>query len=138
MSNTNISMFEAATRKKLRFPSARGDITVEQLWDAPLSSGDEFNLDAIAKAVNRTLRILTEESFVATARRPEQTLLELALSIIKHVIATKLDDEAKAKRRAGQSQEKAKLLEALAAKEDGELGELSREELEARIRALGD
>lgn len=138
MDNTNISIFEAATRKKLRFVSARGEISVEQLWDVPLRSKDDFNLDVIAKAVNKGLKAIAEESFVATTRRPEQALSELTLSIIKYVIRTKLDDEAKTRRRAGQSQERATLLEALANKKAGELGELSREELEERIRALGD
>lgn len=91
---------------------------------------------AVAKAVNKGLKAIAEESFVATRKDPAQGRQELTLSIIKHVIATKLDDEAKARSRASQSQEKAKLLEALASKETSELGELSREQLEARIRAL--
>ena len=136
MNNTNISMFEAATRKKLRFVSTRGEISVEQLWDVPLRSEDEFNLDVIAKAVNKGLKAIAEESFVATRSDPAQERQELTLGIIKHVISTKLDDEAKARSRANQSQEKAKLLEALASKETSELGELSREQLEARIRTL--
>lgn len=136
MNNTNISMFEAATRKKLRFVSTRGELSVEQLWDVPLRSEDNFNLDVIARAVNKGLKAIAEESFVATRKNPALGQQELKLSIIKHVIATKLDDEATVRSRASKAQEKTRLLDILAGKEASELGELSKEDLETRIRAL--
>ena len=96
------NMFETATRSKLRFASSRGELSVEQLWDVPLRArtGDDFNLDAVAKAANKVLKGLTEESFVSTERTPAVARAETALELIKYVIATKLAEEKAAAKRA--------------------------------------
>lgn len=130
------NLFEYATRNKLRFPSSKGELNVEQLWDAPLRSNDNFNLDVIAKGVNRMLKDATEESFVATRPNSAATRLTAALDIVKHVIGVKLEDEARAKRRMEAREEKEKLLAILAEKQDGKLSELSEKELKKKIAAL--
>jgi len=138
MSNTESvnSMFEIATRTKLRFASTKGELSIEQLWEVPLRSKDDFNLDVIARSANKALKALTEESFVETTRSPAQTKMELALDLIKYVIETKKDEEDTAKKRAANKIEKEKLLEILADKQAGKLSELSEKELQNRIKAL--
>ena len=62
-------MFEKATRRKLRFTSAAGLLSTEDLWDLPLTSATgKANLDDIAKALNRRLKDAEEVSFVAPER----------------------------------------------------------------------
>lgn len=134
--STNI--FEYATRNKLRFASSRGILTVEQLWDVPLRSGDGFNLDAVAKDANRAWKEISEESFVETTKTSEHVRREAALEIVKYVIDAKLADEQAAKRRSENRLEKEKLLAILAEKQDGKLSELSEKELRRRIAALDD
>jgi hypothetical protein len=129
-------MFEFATRNKIRFSSLRGEMSVEQLWDTPLRSKDGFDLDAVAKGANKTLKGLTEESFVSTERTPAVERAELALEIVKHVIQVKLAEEAAAKRRAENKVERERLLAILAEKQAGKLSELSEKELQKRINAL--
>lgn len=51
-----MNMFEFATRSKLRFTSARGELTAEQLWDVPLRSRDDFSL--LRKRPRRSARII--------------------------------------------------------------------------------
>lgn len=130
------NVFEYATRTKLRFASTKGDLTVEQLWDVPLRSTDGFNLDAIARAANKAFKDATEESFVATTKTPAATRLEMTLDVVKSIIATKLADEERAKKRAENKAEKEKLLRILAEKQDGKLSDLSEKELQKRIAAL--
>ena len=132
------NLFEYATRNKLRFASVRGELTVEQLWDVPLRSRDDFNLDAVAKVANRAWKALTEESFVETEKTPEHTRREVALKVVKYVIDTKLTEEADAKRRAENKVEKEKLLKILAEKQEGKLSDLSEKELQRRIAALSE
>lgn len=132
------NIFENASRAKLRFASARGELTVEQLWDVPLRSRDDFSLDAVAKVASSTLKKATEESFVDTAKSPSQERLELAMAVVLHVIGVKLDEEKAAKRRAENKVEKERLLAILAEKQDGKLSALSEAELKKRIAALGD
>ena len=133
---TTSNIFEYATRNKIRFASSKGEITVEQLWDAPLRSTDGFNLDAIAKSANKSWKDATEESFVSTTRTSLHDRLEATLEVVKHVIGVKLADEAAAKKRSANKVEKEKLLEILAEKQAGKLSDLSEKELQRRIAAL--
>jgi hypothetical protein len=130
------NIFEYATRNKIRFASARGELSVEQLWDVPLRSNEGFNLNEIAKSANKRLKDATEESFVETARTEAHVRLETTLEVVKHVIESKLGDEASAKKRAENKVEKEKLLAILAEKQDGKLSALSEAELKKRIAAL--
>jgi len=131
-----MNLFEYATRNKLRFKSTRGEITVEDLWDVPLRSKDDFNLNSIAKAASKAWKDISEESFVETAKTTQHTRLELALDVVKYVIETKLAEEAAAQKRAENKLEKEKLLKILAEKQDGKLSELSERELKKRIAEL--
>lgn len=132
------NIFEYATRNKLRFTSIRGELSVEQLWDVPLRSRDDFNLNAITKAASKAFKDISEESFVETTKTAEHTRREMALEIVKYVIETKLTEEAAATVRAAKKQEKQKLLSILAEKQAGKLSELSEKELQKRIAALED
>lgn len=131
-------MFEIATRTKLRFQSTKGELSIEQLWDVPLRSKDDFNLDTVAKTVNKALKTISEESFVSTKKSTAQTKQEMALDIVKYVIQTKLDEEDAAATRAANKVKKEKLLAILAEKQDGKLSELSEKELQKQIAALSD
>ena len=133
----SVNIFEYATRNKVRFASPRGEITVEQLWDVPLRSRDDWNLDTIAKAANQALKDASEESFVETTRTPAHARLEATLEIVKHVIEAKLSEEEDAKKRAENKAEKEKLLEILEKKQDEKLEALPEAAIKKRIAALG-
>ena len=132
----NINPFEYAARYKIRFASPRGELSVEHLWDVPLRSRDDFNLNTIAKASNKALKDATEESFVESTRTALHVPLEVALDLVKHVIETKINDEELAKKRADNRVEREKLLAILAEKQTGKLSALTEEELKKRIEAL--
>ena len=93
-----MNIFEQATRRAIRFESAKGDLSVEQLWDLPLQSRNQFDLDTVAKTVNRQLNAVTEESFVSVRENPAKETLSLKLEIVKHIISVKLQE---ADQRAG-------------------------------------
>lgn len=133
-----MNIFEYATRNQLRFASVRGELTVEQLWFVPLRSRDDFNLNVIAKTANKALADAAEQNFVETTKTADHTRREIAMEVVKHVISTKLAEEEAAKSRAAKKQEKEKLLQILAEKQDGKLSELSEKELQRRIAALED
>lgn len=131
-----MSNFKKAARLKLRFPSVKGHLTVEQLYDLPLTSKAGFDLDSVAKTINASLRVASEDSFVNPKPNINQTLDQLCLDIVKEVIADKIaENEASAKAVANRH-EREKLLEVLQGKKDAALANLSEEELEAKIRAL--
>lgn len=131
------NLFEIATRKKFRFSSVRGDLTVEQLWDLPTTSKIGFDLDTIARAVNKELKAQEEESFVKTSRNTVAPVLTVKLEILKHIIQVKLEENEAALARVAKQQTKDKILSALEAAEDRELSSKSKDELLAELRALG-
>lgn len=131
-----MNLFETAARKKLRFPSLKGELSVEQLWDLPLSSRMGLDLDNIAKAVNKELKATEEDSFVKTSSDPLRGELQVKLDILKHIISAKQADAEQATRRQVNAQERQKLQELLARKNDQALEALSPEELQAKLDAL--
>lgn len=126
-----MDIFEIAARKKFRFPSNKGELTAEQLWDLPLTG-----LDATARSVNAELKGITEDSFINVKPDPRKPDLETKLEIVKHVIAVKIqaqNDVAAAKDRA---EKRRKLLDALAAQEDKALSSMSKDDILKQLAAL--
>ena len=135
MSDSNL--FITASRKKFRFSSERGDLTVENLWDLPLTSKNGFNLNAVAIGVNAELKGLAEESFVETSTNPRRKDLENMLDLIKYVISVKQEEAKAVTERVAKQELKRKLREAIEAKEGEALQSASLDDLKAQLAALG-
>lgn len=131
-----MNIFEQATRRAIRFESAKGDLSVEQLWDLPLQSRNQFDLDTVAKTVNRQLNDVTEESFVSVRENPAKETLSLKLELVKHIISVKLQEAEEARNRANRASEKEKLLRLLDEKQNEALRALTPEEIQERLKAL--
>jgi hypothetical protein len=132
------SLFINATRKKYRYASNRGDLTIEQLWDLPLSSGNGFSLDSVARAVNSELKAESEDSFVATKPNPKKAELENKLDVVKAIIEIKIAEDKARTERAEKRRQRDLLLDAIAAKETEGLTQGSLDELKQRLAALDD
>ena len=130
------NLFEIASRKAFRFPSARGELTVEQLWDLPLQSRSNFDLDSLARLANTALKAVTEESFVATTPNHAKAELEMKLELVKHIIAVKIAESKAISDRAAKADKRKKLIAALAQKEEQALGGMTKEEIEKELAAL--
>lgn len=131
-----MSNFKKAARLKLRFPSIKGHLSVEQLYDLPLTSKAGFDLDSVAKTINASLRVASEDSFVNTKPNLEKDLNQLCLDIVKEVIADKIAENEANTKAVANRHEREKLLTVLEGKKDAALANLSEAELEERIRAL--
>lgn len=131
-----MTIFEKATREKFRYPSAKGLLTTEQLWELPLTAKSGFSLDDVARAVNAELKAIDTESFVATETNPAKATLETKLEVVKHVIAIRIAEDQATKAAAAKKLEKEKLLAVLGRKQDAVLENLTEAELLARINNL--
>ncbi len=130
-----MTMFEAATKRKLRFNTVRGSVSTEDLWDMSLdNSNDGFTLDAIAKAVNEDLIASGTKSFVRETGK--DLVLELKMDILKHIIAVKLNEEKDAVIALENAARKELLMDTLAEKEIDELKEKSTKELKKELKRL--
>lgn len=130
--------YKYAVQNKLRFTTNRGDIAAEDLFDLPLTSKNGFDLDSVAKGVNTRLKAESEESFVTPPTNPKKKPLEVALEIVKDVIATKQEANAAALAQSQRKAQKQKILEALEKKKDESLSQSSIDDLQKQLAELGD
>lgn len=129
-------MFEEASKLKLRFNTSKGTVTVEDLWDMPLTSRKAgVSLDDLAKAYNKAVKDSGEESFVVK-KSSTNTVLNLQFDIIKHVIAVKLNEAETKSKAAEKKAQKDKILQIIADKQDESLKGKTLEELESMATAL--
>lgn len=131
-----MSLFEQASRQKLRFESPKGELTSEQLWDLPLTSENKASLDGVIRGINRQLKDLSEDSFVDVRPNPRRSMLQLQFDIVKRVIEVRQQENADSMQASERAAQRAKLQEILNAKKDAELQNLSVEEIEARMTML--
>ena len=128
-------MFEQAFRLKLRFSTERGNVSVEDLWDIPLTNGVNTSLDNIEKSVRKKLKDTSEDSFVSK-RKAHDVVAELRLEIVRHIILIKLDElEAKESELITETKRR-KIDDAIAFKENEELNETSLSKLKKMRKNL--
>lgn len=130
-------MFEKAVRLKLRFASPQGALSVEDLWDLPLTSirVNVANLNNVAKEISRQLKNAGEEDFVAPKVGADE-VLQLKLEIVKRVIFVRQEENAAERATAERKEKKEKLLELIARKQDQQLEGKPLEELQAMVESL--
>lgn len=131
---TDVNIFEVATRKKLRFSTASGEVTTEDLWDLPLT-GKRANLDDLAKSLYRQIKEQEETSFVVQKSRASE-VAELKFNVVKHVIDVKLAEREAAREEVARREHKQKIMEAIAEKKEEGIKSKSLEELEAELAKL--
>ena len=91
-----MDIFEQASRRKLRFETALGQLNTEDLWSLPLSAreivtrpgGSRVNLNAIAIALHERIQA-SAVSFVEAAPKVA-TDLQLRFDIVKHIIDVRI------------------------------------------------
>lgn len=131
MSDTNI--FEQASQQKLRFETPKGQLSTEDLWNLPLqSSTGKVNLDDIARSISAKIKDSAVESFVSKVTDVNK-VERLRLDIVKRVIEVKLAKAEKIKNEKADAEHKQRLLDALSAKKEEHLSNMSEEELKAEL-----
>lgn len=130
-------IYKAAAKRKLRFPSSRGALTVEQVMDLPMTSTTgRLSIKAIATPIAEKLqkgKSSLLDFFNAPATDPEASL---QMAIIEDIVATKQQENIAKSSAKAKETEKAQLQTLLVAKKAEAMGALSVAELEAKIKAL--
>lgn len=127
--NTNINIFERASRRKFRYPY-KGMITTEDLWDLTLSQ-----LDVVYKALNKEVNVVQEDSLMCTMDTVEAEVLD-KIEIVKHIFHVK-EAEAMAREAAAKNAAKKQLiLSALARKQENAIENMSEEDLRKALAEL--
>ncbi len=135
--------FEFATKNKLRFPSSKNELTVEQLWDVPLRSRDDFNLNDVAKRLNRAVKhVQDDENFVSTDKKkkndPAQLRAKIAFDIVLYIIEFREAEETKRESNAKRKAERETLYAALEKKQGAAIDGMSEAAIKKKLAALDD
>lgn len=130
-------MFEKASRMKLRYETSQGRITVEDLWDLPLTStiANKPHLDGIARGLHTQLKNTEDVSFVTKNKNVDESL-QLKFDIVKHIIDIKLKENEKKDELRANKEKKQKIQALIERKKEDQLAETSLEDLQKMADAL--
>jgi hypothetical protein len=126
--------FEKASRLKLRFDTELGQLSVEDLWDLPLTSETRVNLDDIAHGLDAQLTSV-RKSFVRSENAVDN-VLQLKFDTVIAVIEWKQAEGDRIKNEKANAERKQKLLKALDDAEEKELLQMGKEALREEIAKL--
>lgn len=125
-----MQVFEKALRNKFRFSSKKGLLTTEDLWSLSLQE-----LDQIAIAVNREVKVSEEESFILSKSNTSRTEQE-KLDVLKYIIKVKMEEEDIREKKRIARQKREEILAIISRKERTDLESKSLEELRKQLEEL--
>lgn len=125
-----INIFEKAVVGKYRFPY-KGLITVEDLFDLSVE-----DLDSLFKTLNSQKKKDEEESLLSRKSKNDD-ILETKIKIVKNIVIRKLAEKTNKTLEIERKQQKQKIGQILAIKQEQDLMNKSSEELIAMMNQLG-
>lgn len=125
-------LFFNAAKNKYRFPSERGNLTAEQLFDLDMKSLDKIYGTLCEQKDSKPKKSLLSPREVGDVELDEK------ISIVAQVYEYKDSVLDKRKKAAERSRDRQKLLDILAKKKEEALENLSEEELLKKLRELGE
>lgn len=124
-----MNIYLEAAKRKLRFSTQNGMLSVEDLFDLPLESKTKASLNSIAIQLDKAIETSGTKSFIGKSTvSPELTL---AFDIVKDVIDFRLEENRVKLEANKKAQSNAMLDEIIAKKEQESLSSMSLEELKA-------
>lgn len=132
---SNVNIFEKASRAGLRFTTSKGMATADDLWNLPLTSTGNLNLDDIARSISAKIKESEVESFVHKSTKAND-LEKLRLDIVKRIIEVKLEENETRKNAKENEERKRALLQALSNKKAESLTKMTEAEIEAELNKL--
>lgn len=123
------NIFEYAIENRLRYPY-KGSISTEDLYSLSVTE-----LDSIYKTLKKESKNANEESLLET-KSEENVVLTVKIEIIKFIVAKKLEKVQVRKEEAKKREQKNKIIEIIAKKQDESLLGKSVEELQKLLEDL--
>jgi hypothetical protein len=131
-----MNIFEQATRAKLRFSTPAGMLSVEDLWDLPLTStAKRANLDDVARLLDAELKSTTSISFVSDVSEVNAQT-KLAFDVALHIINVKVAEAKAAQEAVAIREKKQKIMAIIEQKQAEALSASSIEDLQQMLNTL--
>jgi len=96
-----------------------------------------FQLNELAKKLNKRIKEFGEDDFLKV-KNDEEKIVKLQFDIVLDILKTKQEDIEAAVARKLKMEQKQKLMAALDAKRDADIGAMTVEEIQAKLNELGD
>lgn len=133
----SVNIFEAAARQKLRFETDKGLLSIEDLWDLPLSSSSgKVCLDDIAVGLHNQLQATSNVLSFVDNNATQDPTIKLRFDLVKHVIDQRKLENSEAIIAKARAQTKQQILAALARKRESAVEQMSEEELLKKLAEL--
>lgn len=133
-----MEIYKKASKKKIRFNTNRGVLSVEMLWDLPKEEIRELVIKAREAAKKSSGQVSDAELSFLDAPKAKATDDELRFEILKDIYLTKKNAEEKALKKAEIKANNKKVLELIARKQDEALEKKSIKELEKMLESEED
>ncbi len=132
-----MSIFQQASRAKLRFATQLGQLSTEDLWDLPLTSAKGVSLKSIATDLQLQVSAqpLKELDFFDVAETTDSTL-QLRFDIVKHIVITRVAESRDRTAEAVKDTKRAQLQALINDKLQDEMKSKSIDELQAELASL--
>lgn len=131
-----MEIYKKASKKKLRFNTTHGVLSVEQLWDLPKEAIRMLVIKYREDARKSSGEVNDSElSFLDSPAKARATDDELRFEILKDIYLTKKAAEEKAQKRAEIKENNKKILDLIARKQDEALEKKSISQLEKLLES---
>lgn len=124
-------VFKLGVRKKIRFASAKGLLTMEDLFELPLTTG-ATNLNSMARERAQLIRENSQDNFVANATTGNAQV-NLELEILKEVITIRVKENKSKVKSAERAKQRTLILDIIDEKQNEELKNNSIKELKKML-----
>jgi len=118
--------YKKASQDRLRVETKRGSLSVEQLWDLPVTE-----LDEIAVALEAEYKESGGKSFLTDTKSKKDKTLKLSFDIVLDILETKIKASKAASEARENKEHNAYIDNLIVDKKKGEMREMSIEDLEA-------
>lgn len=123
-----MELFAKVTQKGLTFKTVKGTVSVQDLWQMPLTSKNGFDLDTVSREVLRKVRETQEDSLVSQVKT--DTDEGLRLDVLKYIIEFKQGEIQRKEEAKVAESHNSRIDELIQRKKEEQLASMSIEELE--------
>ena len=132
-----LTLFEIASREEFTFPSTRGNLDIADLWILPLLSAKQPCLNGIAVVLSNELDSIGAKSFVSrNDANPKRKEIQQKLDVVLRVIEVREFENSAARQVKHNADRRAILLEALEAKSEESIQNMTEEEIRVELAKL--
>ena len=129
-------LFKKATKQNVVYPTTKGVLTLNDLWNIPLESKSPtaVTLDSILVSLDTELRKeKASTSFINKSSTSTASVKQLAFDVAHEILVERLEDKKANETRLAENQRKDRIKELIVEKKEDNLKNLSLEELEKLV-----